>query len=83
MLPDRASNPGPLTYESGALPIALRGPAVGTSNGRRSDIKLRCNISTTSFRRHMPAGIRVLTVYSFGHITALLRLYCYRCPKIQ
>ena len=28
MLPDRVSNPGPLTYESGALPIALRGPAL-------------------------------------------------------
>ena len=27
MLPDRVSNPGPVTYESGALPIALRGPA--------------------------------------------------------
>ena len=27
MLPDRVSNPGPLTYESGALPIAQRGPA--------------------------------------------------------
>ena len=27
MLPVRVSNPGPLTYESGALPIALRGPA--------------------------------------------------------
>ena len=27
MLPDRVSNPGNLTYESGALPIALRGPA--------------------------------------------------------
>ena len=27
MLPDRVSNPGPLTYESGALPIALRGMA--------------------------------------------------------
>ena len=27
MLPDRVSNPGPLTYESGALPTALRGPA--------------------------------------------------------
>ena len=27
MLPDRVSNPGPLTHESGALPIALRGPA--------------------------------------------------------
>ena len=30
MLPDRVSNPGPLTYESGALPIALRGPATST-----------------------------------------------------
>ena len=27
MLPDRVSNPGPLTYDSGAVPIALRGPA--------------------------------------------------------
>ena len=25
MWPDRVSNPGPLTYESGALPTALRG----------------------------------------------------------
>ena len=32
MLPDRVSNPGPLTYESGVLPIALRGPAVRRSN---------------------------------------------------
>ena len=28
MWPDRVSNPGPLTYESGALPTALRGLAV-------------------------------------------------------
>ena len=28
MWPDRVSNPGPPTYESGALPIALRGPRV-------------------------------------------------------
>ena len=27
MLPDRVSIPGPLTYESGALPTALSGPA--------------------------------------------------------
>ena len=27
MLPDRVSNPGPLTYVSGALPIELRRPA--------------------------------------------------------
>ena len=31
MLPDRVSNPGPLTYESGALPIALRSPASATA----------------------------------------------------
>ena len=29
MWPDRVSNPIPLTYESGALPTALRGPASG------------------------------------------------------
>ena len=29
MWPDRVSNPGPPTYESGALPIALRGPQGG------------------------------------------------------
>ena len=28
MLPDGVSNPGHLTYESGVLPIALRGPAI-------------------------------------------------------
>ena len=28
MLPDWVFNSGPLTYESGALPIALRGPAM-------------------------------------------------------
>ena len=28
MWPDRVSNPGPLTYESGALLIALRSPVI-------------------------------------------------------
>ena len=37
MLPDRVSNPGPLTYESGALPIALRGPACPLS---RTELKM-------------------------------------------
>ena len=35
MLPDWVSNPGPLTYESDALSIALRGPAVVSSNRAR------------------------------------------------
>ena len=30
MLPNQVSNPGPLTYESGALPIALPSPAETT-----------------------------------------------------
>ena len=33
MLPDRVSNPGPLTYESDALPITLRGPAPANDTG--------------------------------------------------
>ena len=42
MLPDLVSNPGPLTYKSGALPIALRSPAnmagqISTSNTRLLD----------------------------------------------
>ena len=32
MLPDRVSNPGPLSYESVALPIALHDPACMQSN---------------------------------------------------
>ena len=36
MLPDQVSNPGSLTYESGALPIALRGPAGGGGGGGRA-----------------------------------------------
>ena len=32
MWPDRVSNPGPLTYESGALPIALRGPGTDSAD---------------------------------------------------
>ena len=51
MLPDGVSNPGPLIYESGALLIALRGPArkekrkyvarPGIEPGP-SDLRVRC-----------------------------------------
>ena len=36
MLPDRVSNPGPLTYESGALLIALRSPPHPSNNRKKS-----------------------------------------------
>ena len=42
MLPDRVSNPGPLTYESGALPIALRGPAYRLQNEHYFHKKTLC-----------------------------------------
>ena len=32
MWPDRVSNPEPPTYESGVLPIALRGPATALNS---------------------------------------------------
>ena len=39
MLPDWVLNPGPMTYESGALPIVLRGPASHTvTTGRRASV---------------------------------------------
>ena len=41
MLPGRVSNPGPLTYESGALPTALRGPAVNLENDVKNDVKFQ------------------------------------------
>ena len=41
MLPDRVSNPGPLTYESGALPIALRGPVPYRMNPMKLQYHLR------------------------------------------
>ena len=45
MLPDRVSNPGPLTYESGALSTALRGQIFtkrqATFEQRREKISLK------------------------------------------
>ena len=38
MWPDRVSNTGPLTYESGAIPTALRGPAAGILKTSNNDM---------------------------------------------
>ena len=45
MLPDRVSNPGSLTYESSALPIALRSPA--QAYGIRKTICMRIGKDTS------------------------------------
>ena len=41
MLSDWVSNPGPLTYESGALPTALRGQA---NNSPKSDVNVSVSV---------------------------------------
>ena len=65
MLPDRVSNPGPLTYESGALPIAIRGPAPQ----EQSDEGLQC----------LPFDLQFLVHYCVikPHCTILGQLYNY------
>ena len=47
MLPDRVSNPGPLTYESGALPIALHGPAFSICTGWERTRQMLCIVDTS------------------------------------
>ena len=64
MLPDRVSNPGPLTYESGALPIALRGPAPCITNGLVQHITVEESTS-----------IQWIKVFNFCDDTAL---YCFK-----
>ena len=62
MLPDRVSNPGPLTYESGALPIALRGPAVKEGNGKSvciSPCLVNSDFSYLSFSFFIPPAYEV------------------------
>ena len=64
MLPDRVSNPGPLTYESGALPIALRCPAYcpkrSIGYARSSLTSNRNSLArskhTNTMKRYAPSG---------------------------
>ena len=68
MLPDRVSNPGPLTYESGALPIALRGPA---SHFGEMGLNARNNIISLTGRRkfsHVRCDLIPLQIFFHFHI---------------
>ena len=65
MWPDRVSNPGPLTYESGALPTALRGPAVDKEfntnciwydNGNVRFDKIICSYTLSHKLQKQPSG---------------------------
>ena len=52
MLPDRLWNLGPLTYESGALRIALRGPAIYLS-GNVSHVRPQTDIFSHLLKMEM------------------------------
>ena len=54
MWPDRVSHPRPLTYESGALPTALRGPA-----GNQCTVQILC-IGTDRSQQTVQTKIRLL-----------------------
>ena len=49
MLPDGVSNPGPLTYGSIALPIALRGPAPRMGLSGKKLGQTHCKVFQQSF----------------------------------
>ena len=85
MWPDRVSIPGPLTYESGALPTALRGPAVCLERCRRksksSVVWSQEGLTAPLGRRHKqslrPYNSRFtdkIIILSFKHIQQLLLL---------
>ena len=76
MLPDRVSNPGPLTYESGALPIALRGPAfIKALNGNPNTCLLK--IEKQTFRALIDYGAEVSLMHP--HVYNSLKIK----PKLQ
>ena len=55
MLPDRVSNPGPLTYESGALPIALPGPAISVKKQQKHILQL-CRMANSEITMGIGGG---------------------------
>ena len=64
MLPDRVSNPGPLTYESGALPTALCGRA-----GYRYPVFIENRLLT--FDRYTESNVCVsnkISIYSLRRV---------------
>ena len=66
MLPDRVSNPGPLTYESGALPIALCCPAPIHQKKIAKIIPVVCGFYRVFFQIN-GASFVFFTMQSFFH----------------
>ena len=64
MWPDQVSNPGPLTYESGALPTVLRGPATAENDIMIKfilEISVKMHVYTTMISYHSYMWKQLLT----------------------
>ena len=62
MWPHRVSNPGPLTYESGVLPTALRGPAFGTRVNSLTTEKQTTKFSSANFQKLLSPSYIILRI---------------------
>ena len=69
MLPDRVSNPGPLTYESGVLPIALRSPA-------KTKRKEKCEYYTVILQLHTNKSLLIFQNFDFLYVVCDLKSLC-------
>ena len=73
MLPDWVSNPRPLTYESGVLPIALRGPALCICKNVLS-IMVQTLIATKKYHKISKASYKGNKVKIIGQINTWMML---------
>ena len=72
MWPDRVSNPGPLTCESGALLTALRGPATPLRKHHTSSKTNRIyHRSLMQTKKSQPSGQRIMSETRFTEFPAL------------
>ena len=79
MLPDRVSNPGPLTYESGALPIALRDPACiserhSTGITKTNALSPNCSLLTKISFINLNSGAILVSVQLFSVVAVGTRI---------
>ena len=90
MLPDRVSNPGPLTYESGALPIVLLGPAISHSLTMVLNIVIQWSSVFTSglrpdftsnFVHELAFGTQKFYIVPYGKINHRIDNLSYMGPK--
>ena len=79
MLPDRVSNPGPLTYESGALPIALRVPAIIVTDLHKflllTDFIMNANIDQSQYVVSLKREKLILQISSILHSNLTLMFF--------